>query len=80
MWINAEKGADSNCTACDAVTAGRSHCYLTGTSATPAGPFEYHGPVAVLTPIAVTPPAWPASLQPWIHTAAHAHSMLSSFT
>eukprot|EP01051_Picozoa_sp_SAG22_P009466 SAG22_NODE_792_length_7198_cov_1.752641_2_plen_449_part_00 len=47
MWINAERGRDSNCTACDAVTAGGSHCYLAGTASSPAGPFEYAGPVGV---------------------------------
>ena len=48
LWLNAEPGSDSNCTACaDPATGRPSHCYLAGTSDSPAGPFEYHGAVPV---------------------------------
>lgn len=48
LWLNAEPGSDSNCTACaDPATGRPAHCYLAGTSDSPAGPFEYHGAVPV---------------------------------
>lgn len=50
LWLNAEPGRDSNCSACaDPETPGgkATHCYLAGTSDSPEGPFEYHGVVPV---------------------------------
>ena len=48
LWLNAEPGADSNCSACaDPSTGKPTHCYLAGTSDSPAGPFAYHGVVPV---------------------------------
>ena len=48
LWLNAEPGSDSNCTACDDPVSGRpTHCYLAGTSDSPVGPFAYHGIVPV---------------------------------
>eukprot|EP01052_Picozoa_sp_SAG31_P010304 SAG31_NODE_561_length_14087_cov_5.151405_6_plen_322_part_00 len=48
LWLNAEPGRDSECTACADPESGEpSHCYLAGTSDSPIGPFTYHGVVPV---------------------------------
>lgn len=51
MWLNAEPGKDSACTACKDPAGGAkesaTHCYLAGTSDSPEGPFVYQGVVPV---------------------------------
>jgi hypothetical protein len=48
LWLNAEPGKDSDCTACADPESGKSsHCYLAGTSDSPSGPFAYQGVVPV---------------------------------
>lgn len=49
LWLNAEPGKDSQCTACaDSEGGGKStHCYLAGSSDSPSGPFTYRGVVPV---------------------------------
>ena len=43
LWLNGQKGRDTNCTACTGFAGNK--CYLAGSAEAPEGPFRYEGVV-----------------------------------